>query len=173
MPALRVRILIGYRKPYFMKRLFFILSIFTTLSVAAQSNVVSNNSVIPTAVTDAFVKKFPNATDVQWDTKTTKTTADVAVYHVSFDVGMTDKDNDVWIDKDGKVLKHKKEIQAAALPEAVQMSVKKNFPGFAIGDAERIEDNGVISYIFEVKNGNRERKVMMDAEGNIKSDMQD
>ncbi len=156
-----------------MKQLLFILAIFTTSGAIAQSNVVSNTSVIPTAVTDAFVKKFPTATDVHWDTKTTKTSSDIAVYHVSFDMGMTEKDNDAWIDKDGNVLKHQKEIPAAALPEPVQQSVKKNFPGFSIGDVDRMEENGVVSYIFEVKSGSRERKVMIDAEGNIRSDLQD
>jgi hypothetical protein len=156
-----------------MKQLFSIIAICITLSATAQSNVVSNASVIPTAVTDAFVKKFPNATDVQWDTKTTKTSADIAIYHVSFDIGMTEKENDAWIDKDGNIIRHKKEINAATLPETIQLSIKKNFPGFTIGDVDRMEDNGVISYIFGVKNGSRERKVMMDDNGNIKANMQD
>jgi hypothetical protein len=156
-----------------MKQLFFILAISAAFCVHAQTNVASNISVIPTAVTDAFQKKFPTATEVQWDSKTTKTSADVAVYHVSFDMGMTDKDNDVWIDKDGNILKHQKEIKAAQLPEAVQQSVRKHFPGYSIGDADRVEDNGAIRYVFEIKNGGNERKIMTDEAGNIKANLQD
>ncbi len=156
-----------------MKQLFFMLAIFASICAGAQTNVASNVSVIPTAVTDAFQKKFPTATDVEWDTKTTKTSSDIAVYHVSFDMGMTEKDNDVWIDKDGNIVKHQKEIRAAQLPEAVQQSVKKNFPGYMAGDASRIEDNGVISYVFEIKKGNSERKIMMDDQGNVKGNLKD
>lgn len=156
-----------------MKQLFLILAILAACNANAQTNVTSNVSVVPTAVTDAFQKKFPTATDVEWDTKTTKTSADIAVYHVSFDMGMADKDNDVWIDKDGHILKHQREIRAAQLPEVVQQSVAKNFPGYVIGDAGRVEDNGVISYVFEIKKSGNERKIMMDDMGNVKANLKD
>lgn len=156
-----------------MKQLFFMLAICTTFCAAAQTNVVSNPSVIPTAVTDAFQKKFPTATDVQWDSKTTKTSSDIAIYHVSFDMGMTEKENDVWIDKYGNVLKHQKEIKSAQLPEAVQQSVKKNYPGYMIGEADRIDDNGTINYMFEIKKASNGRKILMDDMGNIKADIRD
>lgn len=156
-----------------MRTVLIIIYSFFCLPALAQTNEVSNRSVIPTAVTDAFLKKFPTATDVQWDTKTTKTSSDIAVYHVSFDMGMTEKDNDVWIDKDGNILKHQKEIKAAQLPEAVQQSVKKNYPGYMIGDADRIDDNGTISYMFKVKKGGSERKILMDDMGNVKANLRD
>lgn len=146
------------------------LVIFTTLGAAAQSNVVSNTSIIPTAVTDAFVKKFPTATNVEWDSKTTKNNTDIPVYHVTFDIGMADKDHDAWIDKDGKVLQHKKGIPAATLPDPVQLAVKNNFPSCTIGNAGRMEENGVASYVIEINCGTRVRAVMMDAEGNMKPD---
>lgn len=156
-----------------MKNLIAILLVLLTSNVFAQSNVVSNTSVIPTAVTDAFVKKFPTATDVQWDTKTTKTSADIAVYHVTFNATMKEKTNEAWIDKDGKLLKHKKQVPAASLPEPVHQSVRNNFPGFTAGDADRLEENGVVSYIFEVKSGNRARRVAMDAEGKMQTNVHD
>lgn len=156
-----------------MKRSIFILAICTTYYAQAQTNVASNVSVIPTAVTDAFQKKFPTAIQVEWDTKTTKTSADIAVYHVGFDMGMTEKNNDAWIDKDGNILKHQKEIKAAQLPDAVQQSVRKNFPGYMIGDVDKIEDNGVVSYMFGIKKGASERKIMMDDMGLLKANLKD
>ncbi|MBL7718593.1 MAG: PepSY-like domain-containing protein [Flavipsychrobacter sp.] len=149
-----------------MRQLFLLLALAFSLSVSAQQN-ISNTSTIPAAVTDAFLKKFPNHADPKWSPNTYTTPTATTIYAVEFTTTMSKKRNEAWIDKNGKIIKHITAIDADHLPQAVLQSVTTSYPGHEIFDVEKIEENGRTDYAFDVKHGQSTSRVKMDKEGKL------
>ena len=151
-----------------MKQIMLVICILISTTAYTQTN-LSNNSTIPVPVTDAFLKKFPNSTEVNWGDNYSKSAAPAnTVYFVSFRTTMSNKTNEVWLDKDGNMLKHRKEIETSALPDEVQRSLARNFSGYTVTGAERWEENNRVSYMMVIKDNAKEKTVVMDSNGMIK-----
>jgi uncharacterized membrane protein YkoI len=116
-------------------------------------------SQVPSLVTNKFKQTFPNATDVEWELKG-------SLYNVEFEEGNSD-DQEAWFDGTGKMVKHKMEISGKMLPETVKATIKKDFSEYAIDDAEKITNNGVVTYKVELENFTQEWKVTFDSNGKV------
>ncbi len=113
----------------------------------------------PEAVTAAFNQAFPNAMDVEWKLRGTQ-------YKVEFETGLFFTDHEAWYDATGKLLRHEEEISTSDLPAAVANAIAKEFPGYAIDDAERITMDGAATYVVDLElKGQPDWKVAYDDAG--------
>ena len=73
----------------------------------------------------------------------------------------------MWVDASGRATKQKHDISVEALPSTVLSSIKSRYGGFAIDDAERVEQDGVVYYQVELEGkGERGRSMVFTANGN-------
>ncbi len=82
----------------------FILLVGLTLNVSAQ---IIPQSQVPPAVLKTFQGKYAGVTEVKWETKG-------ELYKAEFKVDK--RGHDVWIDKTGKITKHKEDFPKKDLP---------------------------------------------------------
>ena len=116
-------------------------------------------SDVPSVVLNAFQEKFTNVADVEWDLKGD-------LYKVEFKVGS--RGHDVWIDKSGKITKHKEDFPKKDLPKFIQQKITTEFSGYKLDDADKIEEGGKIYYQVELDGSADDRKVLFTADGQIK-----
>jgi hypothetical protein len=82
-----------------------------------------------------------------------------------FKIGKTD--HDVWLNSDGKVMKHRVEIKKDELPTAVQETIKKDFSNYKADDCEKTDENGVTTYKVELKNETDKKNVRFESNGKV------
>src|SRR4051795_12280438 len=97
-----------------MRAIILITAIFISLAVHAQEKPVK----VPDAVAKVIKSGYPTASELKWSQKNER-------YKADFKVGKTD--HKVWMDAAGVVVKHEYEIKKAALPQAIQDAVLKEF----------------------------------------------
>lgn len=119
-----------------MKRIIYLLLTVALLSNAACAQKISADKV-PAAVTSAFKAKFPTVTKASWEIENTN----------EYEAGFKWNGEEVSanFDKTGKWLETETEIKVSALPAPVQSALSKDFAGFQINEASKIES---------LKNGN-------------------
>jgi hypothetical protein len=119
-----------------MKKIIYLL-----LTVALMSNAVCAQKIsagkVPATVTSAFKAKFPNATKTSWEMENENE------YEAGFK--LNSEEVSANFDKTGKWLETETEIKVSALPASVQSALSKDFAGFKINEASKIES---------LKNGN-------------------
>ncbi|NRF37849.1 PepSY-like domain-containing protein [Pedobacter foliorum] len=115
-------------------------------------------SEVPPTVLNSFNKSFPKATRVEWERKGD-------LYNVEFDVAR--RDNEVWLNDKGAIVKHKKELRSSELPAAVFNTLKQSYKGFRIDDVDRYEEAKKFYYKVELKKLLEERKVVLDQSGKV------
>ncbi|WP_316820969.1 PepSY-like domain-containing protein [Pedobacter gandavensis] len=113
---------------------------------------------VPLEVRNSLKKAFPNATKVEWEMKGD-------LYNADFDIGR--RDHEVWLDRKGAILKHKKEIRAKELPVAVSNVIKKNYAGYRIEDVDRFQEGKTVLYKVELKKIGEEKKIVLDSKGSV------
>ncbi|MGE8292467.1 MAG: PepSY-like domain-containing protein [Sphingobacterium sp.] len=123
-------------------------------------------SQVPAVVVNSFQQKFPKAKGVDWELK-------AGLYEAEFETGLFGTDHEVWIQCNGKIVRHKEELAKNDLPKAVIAKVKKDFPGYRIEDVKKITEEQKITYAFEVKNRTEEWKLVVDTQGNILGKIRD
>ena len=121
-------------------------------------------SQVPSVILNAFQGKFANATDVEWETKG-------ELYKAEFDVNK--RGHDVWIDKTGKITKHKEDFPKKDLPQAVQQQITNEFKAYKLDDADKIEMDGKIFYQVELDGTSDDRKVLFSADGKVQENTVD
>jgi uncharacterized membrane protein YkoI len=117
-----------------------------------------SHSDVPSVVSNALKAKFPKATDLEWELR-----ADI--YNAEFEIGNID--HDVWIDKSGKILEHKEEIQKSELPQSISDNLTKEFTNYKIDDVSRIEKNGTVAYEVDIDGQGDDRIVTYSADGKV------
>ncbi len=140
----------------------FVLALTTTGAIAQDIP----QSQVPAVVVNSFQQKFPKAKKVEWEVKGN-------VYEVEFETGLFRTDQEAWFQPNGKVLRYKTEINKKELPKSVLDRVKRDFPGYRIEDAKKINAEQKVSYAFEVKNGKEEWKLVLDPQGNVLTKVRD
>ena len=113
---------------------------------------------VPSVVLNTFKQQFPKAMDVEWKMK-------AALYKVEFEIGKDD--HEVWLEKTGKIVKHKEEIKSEQLPKEVVASINKDFKGFKIHDPKKTDNAGVVTYKVELKNTGSELDITYDKTGKV------
>jgi uncharacterized membrane protein YkoI len=119
---------------------------------------------VPSVVLNAFQGKFSNATDVEWETKG-------ELYKAEFEVNK--RGHDVWIDKTGKITKHKEDFPKKDLPQAVQQQITNEFKAYKLDDADKIEMDGKIFYQVELDGASDDRKILFSADGKVQENTVD
>lgn len=138
------------------------LLLFATAAVSAQD---LRTNEVPANLQSTFTKSFTNVKDVEWEKKGD-------VYKVEFEINRMD--HDIWYDAQGNVIKSKIEISESELPLAVASAVKTKYADYKIDSVEVLEEGGKKTYKVEIEKGwTKERKLVLDASGEILSDMED
>lgn len=135
----------------------------STIGASAQDILQSE---VPAVVVNSFQQKFPKAKGVDWELK-------AGLYEAEFETGLFGTDHEVWIQSNGKIVRHKEELAKNDLPKAVIAKVKKDFPGYRIEDVKKITEEQKITYAFEVKSRTEEWKLVVDTQGNILGKIRD
>ncbi len=113
---------------------------------------------VPRVVVNVFHKTFPKASKVEWEKK-------IDGYNVEFDIGR--RDHEVWINDQGQIVKHKKELRSSELPKPVRDAIAQQYKGFRIDDADQFETGKKFYYKAELKKSGEERKVIFDQVGKV------
>jgi uncharacterized membrane protein YkoI len=140
-----------------------VLFYFVGLIVNANAQVIPQSQV-PPAVLKAFQEKYASATEVKWETKS-------ELYKAEFKVDK--RGHDVWIDKAGKITKHKQDIPKKDLPAAIQQQITSGFKAYKLDDADKIETDGKIFYQVELDGATDDRKVLFSADGKVQENTVD
>lgn len=117
-------------------------------------------SQVPSVILNQFQQNFPKAKQVEWEKKP-------GYYEVEFEIGMKDRDHEIWYDSTGKVLYHKEEIAKGDLPAPVINTLKKDFKSYRIKDVKRIFRAGSVTYKMEAKSITEAWELVIDAGGKI------
>lgn len=117
---------------------------------------------VPATVTSAFKAKFPTATKTSWEMEKTNE------YEAGFKLNGSEMSAN--FDNSGKWLETETEIKVSALPASVQSALSKDFAGFKINEASKIESakNGNC-FEAEIEKGEETFDVLFSADGNMLS----
>lgn len=132
-------------------------AIFT--SVSGYSQKISSDKV-PQSVSELFKAKFPAAKKIEWEMENDQE------YEAEFENGADEQS--ARFDRAGKWLETETEIKISELPQTVQDAIAKDFPGYKVNEACKVES--VIhgnAYEVEVKKDKEEFDVLLDASGKI------
>ncbi len=132
--------------------------LFTSLSFAQKMQ----EKVIPAAVTSAFQKKFPIATKASWELE------NKTEYEAEFK--LNGEEVSANFDNTGKWLETETEIKVSALPAVIQSTLKRDFAGFKVEEASKIEslknDN---CFEAEIEKGEETFDVLFSTDGKVLS----
>jgi uncharacterized membrane protein YkoI len=114
---------------------------------------------VPESVKTAFKQKFPTAQKVTWE-------LDYENYEAEFKVNK--KEMSAKFDKDGNWIETETPIKPSAINPEVKEFLSKNFAGFVVKEAEKVETaaKGVV-YELEVKNGEIEYELVVSEKGQL------
>lgn len=111
-----------------MKKVMIVMAILVTGFAQAQK---LKESEVPKAVKDSFDKRFDNAKGVEWS-KESETEFEAEFKNAG-------KEQSANFDQAGKWLVTETEIKKTDLPQAVQVAIAKEFAGYKIEEAEKVE----------------------------------
>lgn len=137
-----------------------VLLVFSGSIIKSQAQDVSRNQV-PSIVVNALKKEFPKADRVSWEMKQ-------GIYEAEFEINRSD--HEAWIDKEGNLIKAKIEMKIRSVPDAVRSTVRQEFKGYLITEAEKLIKNGVTYYKLELKTFTKEQEVVIDSKGKLVPD---
>ncbi|HLK31259.1 MAG TPA: PepSY-like domain-containing protein [Puia sp.] len=134
-----------------MKKVIVLQFLFVSLSTYAQIEV-------PSSITTAFIKKFPDAMHVKWGKENAKE------YEANFKMnGINMSAN---YDISGSWKETETEISVKDLPEAASKSIKTKYPNAIISGAGKIERaDGKIVYEADIKWNGKKKEVELFADG--------
>jgi hypothetical protein len=144
-----------------MNRIIIVLLTAALMSNAACAQKISADKV-PAAVTSAFKAKFPNATKTSWEMENANE------YEAGFK--LNGEEVSANFDNTGKWLETETEIKVSALPAAVQAVLTKDFAGFKIEEASKIESaKDGNCYEAEIEKGEETFDVLFSPDGKMLS----
>ena len=113
---------------------------FSTVSFFAIAQEIKETEV-PSVVMNSFKGQFSDAQKPEWEKLNDK-------YEVEFEQGTAERG--AVLDASGKVLMLKQEIENNEVPAAVVNTIKQNYGGYDLDEAEKIEYNGKTYYEVEL-----------------------
>lgn len=134
--------------------------ILLVMAICAMSISAYSQTKVPAAVKEAFVKKHPLVKGAVWELE------NGSEYEAEFKEN--GKGVSVVFNKEGKWLSTGREISVSLLPKAVSDAVKKEFPGYKIDEAEKVETaQRKVMYEIEIQKGSDEWDVLLSSDGKI------
>ena len=144
-----------------MNKMIFVLLIAALMSNIGYAQKISVDKV-PAAVTSAFKTKFPTVTKATWEME------GKTEYEVNFLLGGVKASAN--FDNTGKWLETETELNISALPAAIQSTLKKDFAGFKINEATKIESvKHGNCYEAEIEKGEETFDILFTVDGKILS----
>ena len=144
-----------------MNRIIIVLLTAALMSNAACAQKISADKV-PAAVLSAFKAKFPTATKTSWELENANE------YEAGFK--LNGEEVSANFDNTGKWLETETEIKVSALPAAVQAALTKDFAGFKIEEASKIESaKDGNCYEAEIEKGEETFDVLFTPDGKMLS----
>lgn len=123
-------------------------------------------SSVPSIILSRFNLNFPEAQDIEWEMKGT-------LYNVEFETGWN-TDHEAWYSTDGKLVKHKEDINAGDLPESVSKRIVKDFEGYSTEELQRITKGKEVVYDVELESYlHQDLEIIFSATGDVLSKMVD
>lgn len=115
---------------------------------------------VPKAVVSGFHTNYKDAKAKEWE-------KEGDMYEAEFD--WKKMEMSATFAADGKLMETEHEIKVAELPKAVSDYVTKNYAGYKISEASKIEDATTkkVSYEAEIQKGKEEMDLLFDADGNF------
>lgn len=139
-----------------MKKLIFVMCSMFYAAVSFGQDIKETD--VPSVVLNTFKQQYAKATKVEWKQK-------AGLYKVEFKIAKDD--HEVWLEKTGKVVKHKEEIKADQLPKEVVAAINKEYKGYTIHDPKKTDNAGVVTYKVELKTATSEMDVTFDKTGKV------
>lgn len=117
---------------------------------------------VPKEVVSGFHSNFKDAKAKEWEKED-------AIYEAEFDWNKVE--TSATFSSEGKLLTTEHEIKVTDLPKNVADYVAKNYAGYKITEASKIEDAATkkVSYEAEIQKGKEEMDLMFDADGHFLS----
>lgn len=135
-----------------------LISVIALVSGAAHAQKLKEAEV-PEAVKVSFVKNFPNIKSVKWSRESEME------FEAEFKNGSLEQSAN--FDPSGKWLVTETEIKKTDLPPLVQATIKKEFAGFKIEEAEKVETADGLSYEVELEKGEVTYGVQFSKDGKV------
>lgn len=118
-----------------------------------------NKDKVPQVVKNAFAKKFPTAKKVEWEKENeTEWEAEFKMNNVEYSANFLA--NGTWQETEH-------EMKTNDVTQNILSSLKSNFPGYEIEEAEISETTEGIFYELEIEKGKDELEVMIDSKGQV------
>jgi len=144
-----------------MKKVIYLLLTVVLMSNAAYAQKISADKV-PATVTSSFKAKFPTATKTSWELENANE------YEAGFK--LNGEEISANFDNSGKWLETETEIKVSALPASIQTALSKDFGGFKIEEASKIESaKDGNCFEAEIEKGEETFDVLFTADGNVLS----
>lgn len=140
-----------------MKRILGVLTAWAALASGAFGQPLPADKV-PANVREAFQAKFPGVDKVEWKRKSDKN------YEAEFK--LKDVEVAAKFDDKGKWLETETAIEQSALPKKVLATIAKEYKGYKIIEAQKVERAGDKPILFEVHLENASEILKVQWEGN-------
>lgn len=145
-----------------MKMKIMLLALVAALSLGSMSFLLISKTQVPQVVLHAFNTKYPNAKKVKWEEE------EAMEYEAEFK--LQGQEMSANFRADGTWLETETEIKKNALPDAVKKAISKEFPGYDVEEAERIETPDLpLAFEVELENesNNSEMEAVFSADGKL------
>ena len=77
---------------------------------------------------------------------------------------------DVEVTPDGKIVEISEEIEITSLPDIITQSLNKAYPGSVLKEAEKVTENGMVTYEVKISAADKEFEVILDTAGKVLSE---
>lgn len=140
-----------------MKQMIILCALVVTFGTACTQKL--KETEVPEAVKTSFVKNFPNVKSIKWFKE------NESEFEAEFKNGS--QEQSVNFDATGKWLVTETEIKKSDLPMTIQATIKKEFSGFKIEEAEKVETEKGVSYEVELEKGERAYEIQFGQDGKV------
>ncbi len=114
---------------------------------------------VPETVKKVFSDKFPTASSVSWERESkTEWEAGFKLKGVKYSAVFLEEGT--WVETEY-------EIAEKDIPKAVLGSLAREFPGYTVDEAEKLETKDGIAYELEIEKGREELEIIIDTNGKI------
>jgi len=120
--------------------------------------VFGQESEIPPPVLKEFKDSSPTASKVKWEKKKESFKVEFKVDEIK---------HHLWYDQNGKVIKHRYEIDKKLLPAGVIQTLSKEFSGFTVHDTNKVIEGTEEWYRIEIKIGTEKKVIELNAQGKL------
>ncbi|MCG1035755.1 PepSY-like domain-containing protein [Polaribacter sargassicola] len=135
------------------------ITLFTVLSILLAFTSCDKEEVAPKQVADAFIAKFPTATDVEWEKESDKE------WEAEFKIDGKEHSSNFM--QNGTWVETEYEIEETEIPEFVMGVLKSNFSEYEIDEMELSTTKDGIVYEFLIEKEDSKMEVAINPQGTI------